>query len=284
MKTISNIRELRSLVAEWRRQQQKIAFVPTMGNLHDGHLTLIKEAKKRAEHVVVSIFVNPMQFNDANDLANYPRTEQQDSAALRDLDVDILFLPTVETIYPTGIDQQTRVEVPEISTLYCGSSRPGHFLGVTTVVTKLFNLVNPDIAVFGEKDFQQLFIIRRMVEELCMDVEIVGIPTVREESGLAMSSRNNYLNNEQHQVAPVVYQSLSWLKHELEQGNTNFEALEDEVRTRFDDAGLTSDYVHILNSKTLKQAQPGDAELVIIAAAWCGKARLIDNITVEVSR
>ncbi len=281
MQTIEQISILRQTINEWKKQGQTVGFVPTMGNLHEGHLSLVEEAKKRADKVVVSIFVNPMQFGQNEDLDKYPRTMQADSKALIQAGVDLLFTPTPETIYPKGLDKQTWVEVPELSDLYCGDSRPGHFRGVTTVVNKLFNLVQPDIACFGEKDFQQLALIRTMVEDLSMPIEIVGIATVREGSGLAKSSRNGYLSESEKQQASVIYQNLIQLKDQLNQGNKNFAQLIIQSKQSLTQAGLKPDYVWILDSHTLKPATSDTQSIVILIAAFLGSTRLIDNMLVE---
>lgn len=282
MQTISDISALRAELKQWRLQGKRIAFVPTMGNLHQGHLSLFEEAKKRADKVVVSIFVNPMQFDNANDLDAYPRTVEQDSKKLVEMQTDLLFLPSRQTIYPKELDNQTFVEVPDLSDQFCGDSRPGHFRGVTTVVNKLFNLVEPDVAIFGEKDFQQLFIIRHMVVDLCMNVEIIGAPTKRETSGLAMSSRNGYLDDTQLQQAAVIYQALTAAKAKLQQGDNDFAAISKAATEQIVAAGLTEDFFHIQNADTLADAKVGDKNLVILVAAYLGKARLIDNMAFSV--
>lgn len=278
MQTVREIPELRAQLKQWRMAGERIAFVPTMGNLHQGHLSLFEEAKKRADKVVVSIFVNPMQFDNPDDLNAYPKTIEQDSIKLQEMQTDLLFLPSRETIYPKNLNNQTIVEVPDLSDQFCGDSRPGHFRGVTTVVNKLFNLVEPDVAIFGQKDYQQLFIIRHMVTDLCMNVEIIGAPTKREASGLAMSSRNGYLDSSQLIQATVIYQALEEAKATLQQGNTDFAAVGKAATKRITDAGLGEDFFHIQNADTLADAQAGDKHLVILVAAYLGKARLIDNM------
>ncbi len=278
MQTVTEISTLRAQLKAWRMEGKRIAFVPTMGNLHQGHLSLFEEAKKRGDKVVVSIFVNPMQFDNANDLESYPRTIEQDSEKLKEMQTDLLFLPSRQTIYPKELDNQTFVEVPDLSDLFCGHSRPGHFRGVTTVVNKLFNLVEPDVAIFGQKDFQQLFLIRHMVTDLCMNVEIIGAPTKRETSGLAMSSRNGYLDAAQIKQATVIYQALTAAKAKLLQGDKNFTAISQAATAQIVAAGLKEDFFHIQNADTLADAQPDDKNLVILVAAFLGKARLIDNL------
>jgi pantoate--beta-alanine ligase len=259
-----------------------VAFVPTMGNLHAGHLSLVKEAHKIADRVVTSIFVNPMQFGAGEDFENYPRTFEHDSEMLINEGTDLLFAPPVELMYPKPQADQTRVEVPGLSELLCGACRPGHFVGVATVVCKLFNMVQPDIAVFGKKDYQQLMVIRRMVEDLAMPVTIVGVETMRESDGLAMSSRNGYLSAEERALAPLLYRTLSDLAARLGDGEDDFYRLEEEAAAELDGGGFRTDYVAIRRAEDLLDPAAGESELVILAAANLGKARLIDNI--EVSR
>ncbi|WP_026376496.1 pantoate--beta-alanine ligase [Aestuariibacter salexigens] len=280
MQTISDILTLREKRREWQLKGQKIAFVPTMGNLHDGHLKLVKEAKRHAEIVVVSIFVNPLQFGPDEDLDAYPRTLEQDKQALVELGVDVLFTPSVSAIYPRGLEQQTFVEVPGISYMICGASRPGHFRGVATIVCKLFNMVQPNLAFFGEKDFQQLQVIRAMVTDLSMNVQVFGVPTEREHDGLAMSSRNNYLSDEERQIAPVLYQCLRTLADNIELGRRDFSALISEQKNVLSDAGFKPDYLEIRAVDSLLHPGHEETELVVLGAAFLGKTRLIDNIRV----
>ena len=281
MQTTSEIRSLRSQVKAWRQAGLSVAFVPTMGNLHEGHFSLVDKAKTLADKVVVSIFVNPMQFGANEDLDAYPRTLQQDQHGLSERGADYLFTPTVETIYPNGLGSQSYVDVPEVSMGYCGGSRPGHFRGVATVVTKLFNLVQPDFACFGEKDFQQLQVIKTMVRDLSMPVEVVGVPTKRDVSGLALSSRNGYLSDEQKQQATVLFSTLNWVKEQLEDGNKDFADLEQRAKERIAGTGLVVDYFNIAERNTLRRAEQQDGELVILAAAFVGKVRLIDNLPLD---
>jgi pantoate--beta-alanine ligase len=279
MKTVSDIAELKVQIKQWRQAGQTIAFVPTMGNLHQGHSSLVEVAGKRADKVVVSIFINPMQFDNQEDLAIYPRTVEDDSNVLEAMNTDLLFLPTPQTIYPKGLENQTFVEVPLLSALFCGNSRPGHFRGVTTVVNKLFNLVEPDIAIFGEKDFQQLLLIRHMVKDLFMNVQVIGAPTKRDPSGLAMSSRNNYLTTRQReQQAPIIYQTLTQTCQQIKAGNKDFASLELAATKQINDAGLSTDFFSIQNADDLSDANVDDKKLVILVAAFLGKARLIDNM------
>lgn len=281
MKTVSTIHELREQISQWRKAGLTIGFVPTMGNLHEGHISLITEAKKHADKIVASIFVNPMQFGANEDIDSYPRTLADDQAKLVAEGTDLLFTPTPEIVYPKGLDKQSFVEVPNVSEGYCGESRPGHFRGVSTVVCKLFNLVQPDIACFGLKDYQQVQVIQTMVEDLSMPIEIIPVPTKREESGLAMSSRNNYLTAQEKAIAPTLNQQMRWLAERIKQSprqDTDFIGLAKQAANKIDESGMKTDYIHVCHARTLNPASDDDNELVILAAAHCGKARLIDNI------
>ncbi|MCV2885656.1 pantoate--beta-alanine ligase [Aestuariibacter sp. AA17] len=280
MQIVKDILSLRETRRQWQIDGKVIAFVPTMGNLHQGHLTLVKEAKKYADIVVVSIFVNPLQFGPDEDLDAYPRTLQQDADALDALGVDVLFTPQAKDIYPRGLEQQTFVEVPGISYMICGASRPGHFRGVATIVCKLFNMVQPNIAFFGEKDFQQLQVIKAMVTDLSMNLNVVGVPTVREEDGLAMSSRNGYLSAEERQRAPILYQVLNTLADQLELGRRDYSKLISEASETLSNAGYKVDYIEVRAASTLLHPGHEDQELVILGAAFLGKTRLIDNLQV----
>ncbi len=280
MKEFKTVAELRAHLDRERRAGFRIGFVPTMGNLHDGHLALVREAAERSDRVVVSIFVNPLQFGAGEDLGAYPRTPREDREKLRAAGVDCLFIPGAEEVYPVPLEAHTAVEVPGLSDLLCGASRPGHFRGVTTVVAKLLNMVQADVAVFGEKDFQQLAIIRQMARDLCFPVEIVGLPTVREADGLAMSSRNNYLTEPERKKAPVLYQVLQEAARRLRAHDADFRAIEAESSQSLENAGFRTDYLSVRRHGDLLEAEPGDKALVIMAAAWMGRARLIDNVTV----
>ncbi|WP_426369268.1 pantoate--beta-alanine ligase [Pseudocolwellia sp. HL-MZ7] len=277
MKTVDNINDLRQIVSEWRQQGLKVGFVPTMGNLHAGHISLVTEAHKHADKIVASIFINPMQFGANEDVDNYPRTMEADQQKLAAEGTDLLFTPTPEIIYPKGLDKQTFVEVPTVSEGYCGESRPGHFRGVSTIVCKLFNLVQPDIACFGLKDYQQVQVIETMVEDLSMPIKIIPVETIREDSGLALSSRNGYLTEEELKIAPALSQNIQWLAKELKNGN-DFIGLAKTAALYINNAGLKTDYIHVCNAKTLQPASEDDTDIVILAAAYCGKARLIDNL------
>jgi pantoate--beta-alanine ligase len=282
MQIIEQISNLRGEINLWRQQGLKIAFVPTMGNLHQGHMTLVEKAKLVADKVVASIFVNPMQFGVNEDISNYPRTMAADQEQLITAGCDLLFTPTPAIIYPKGLGQQSYVEVPNVSQNYCGESRPGHFRGVTTVVCKLFNLVQPDVACFGLKDYQQVQVIQTMVEDLSMPIEIIAVETVREASGLALSSRNNYLNKEEKNIAPALSKNLKWLAQAI-RSNDDFVGLAQKAARNINMAGMKTDYIHICHARTLQPASKDDKELVILAAAHCGKARLIDNLQVTLA-
>jgi len=280
MHIVEDLNGLRGQVRTWRAAGERIGCVPTMGNLHEGHLTLVREARRLAPRVVATIFVNPLQFGPTEDLAAYPRTPEQDQAGLAAAGCDLLFAPTVATMYPGAQQTQTRVEVPGISDLLCGASRPGHFIGVATVVCKLFNMVQPDLALFGEKDFQQLLIIRRMAADLAMPVEVLGVPTVREPDGLAMSSRNGYLTSGERAQAPALYRTLSVAAEALVAGRP-VPQVETEAAAALAVAGLRPDYVSVRRAADLGEPTAADRELVVLAAAYLGRARLIDNLRVS---
>jgi pantoate--beta-alanine ligase len=277
MKMIEQLEQLR-IATQLAKQLGRVAFVPTMGNLHDGHLTLMREARKHAQTVICSIFVNPMQFGANEDLDKYPRTLDADIAALESAGVDLLYFPSIDTMYPKPLSDQTKVEVRVISDLYCGTSRPGHFVGVATVVAKLFNMVQPDVALFGTKDFQQLAVIRRMVADLAMPIEIIGVPTVRDADGLAMSSRNQYLTTEQRAIAPMIYAELKQLAETLSQDLSQLEQQSADSQRRLAEAGFEPDYLHVLDAETLLPLTNQSQQGVILIAAKLGAARLIDNI------
>ncbi len=281
MQLVHEIAPLRAALRKLRsRGAGRMAFVPTMGALHAGHLALLKTARQHADAVVVSIFVNPLQFGAGEDFSRYPRDTARDAALLQSVGADLLFLPSEAMLFPNGQAAQTRVAVPELSDLLCGAVRPGHFVGVTTIVAKLFNLLQPDVAVFGEKDFQQLTIIRRMVADLNFNLEVVGQPTEREADGLAMSSRNAYLSAEERARAPLLYSTLKLMAEQIHLGRTDFERLEAEGRASLLASGLVPDYVAIRRVEDLgTPVSPLDA-LVILVAARMGQTRLIDNIRV----
>lgn len=279
MRIIESIADLQQTVHRWRQLGERIAFVPTMGNLHAGHIHLVKTAQAQATRVIVSIFVNPTQFGPNEDFDSYPRTLAEDLQKLRDSATDALFVPTTALMY--GESASTEITVRGLSDRHCGASRPGHFSGVATVVAKLFNLVQPDSAFFGEKDFQQLAIIRKMVEDLNMPVTIQDVPTVREADGLAMSSRNGYLTATQRQVAPQLYRCLCAAKADILAGGRNYAAIETACEQSLTVAGFEPDYITICRASDLQPASIGDRNLVILAAARLGKPRLIDNVVVN---
>ncbi|MBK8162657.1 MAG: pantoate--beta-alanine ligase [Gammaproteobacteria bacterium] len=273
--------EIEDVTGSWRRAGERIAFVPTMGNLHAGHLELVRAARQIAVRVVVSIFVNPLQFNDGDDLAAYPRTPEEDRSLLRTAGVDALFMPDAAAVYPRGMEAATRIEVPGLSSILCGEFRPGHFSGVATVVAALFNLVRPDAAVFGEKDYQQLLVIRRLVEDLHFPLEIVGVATVREADGLAYSSRNRYLSPPERRQAPELYRVLCGVRDGILEGGRDYPVLAESARRRLESAGFQPEYLGVRRAGDLAPAGPADRALRVLAAVRLGKARLIDNIAVE---
>lgn len=279
MEHSERLADLRGRLNDWRAAGARIALVPTMGNLHEGHLTLVREARERADRVVATIFVNPLQFGPGEDLDAYPRTLDADRRQLAAAGCDLLFTPGVAEMYPRGQSAQTCVEVPGLSDILCGATRPGHFRGVATVVCKLLNMVQPDVALFGEKDFQQLLVIRRMVEDLCIPVEIIGIGTVREPDGLAKSSRNGYLTAEERSRAPALQQALGLAAERLRSGESPATA-EREALAALDAAGLRPDYVSVRNAADLRPAGDADRDLIVLGAAYLGRARLIDNLRV----
>lgn len=278
MDTVTTIAAVRERVSRWHSEGQRVAFVPTMGNLHPGHISLIELARKRGDRFIASIFVNPMQFGPNEDYAHYPRTPRKDEEMLAAAGCDLMFMPDVAEIYPRGFEHDTRVAVPELSGILDGEFRPGHFDGVSTIVAKLFNIVTPDIAVFGEKDFQQLAIIRRMVKDLCIPIEIIGAPTVREPDGLAMSSRNQYLTEDERKVAPQLYQALTRAVKRIERGETDFGVIERDELEGLRKHGFRPDYFTVRDAKTLVPPAADARHLVVLVAARLGKARLIDNL------
>lgn len=277
MQQITSIKALKAIVKLWHQQDETIALVPTMGNLHAGHIKLVKEAKKKADKVIVSIFVNPIQFCPGEDFANYPKTEVEDKKKLTAIAIDLLFLPTVDEIYYQQ-STTTIVSALELSKLHCGASRPGHFDGVATIVTKLFNMTQPDIAVFGVKDFQQLLIIRNMVKDLNMAVKIMAVATEREADGLAMSSRNNYLTKDERIKAAKIYQSLCLAHKAVLAKKLSLRDIEQQQQTYLQTVGFKLDYFSICRQDNLHKAQESDTELIILLAAKLGTTRLIDNI------
>ncbi|HBC7969634.1 TPA: pantoate--beta-alanine ligase [Escherichia coli] len=283
MLIIETLPLLRQQIRRLRMEGKRVALVPTMGNLHDGHMKLVDEAKARADVVVVSIFVNPMQFDRPEDLARYPRTLREDCEKLNKRKVDLVFAPSVKEIYPNGTETHTYVDVPGLSTMLEGASRPGHFRGVSTIVSKLFNLVQPDIACFGEKDFQQLALIRKMVADMGFDIEIVGVPIMRAKDGLALSSRNGYLTAEQRKIAPGLYKVLSSIADKLQAGERDLDEIIAIAGQELNEKGFRADDIQIRDADTLLEVSENSKRAVILVAAWLGDARLIDNKMVELA-
>ncbi|EEX9155914.1 pantoate--beta-alanine ligase [Escherichia coli] len=283
MLIIETLPLLRQQIRRLRMEGKRVALVPTMGNLHDGHMKLVDEAKARADVVVVSIFVNPMQFDRPEDLARYPRTLQEDCEKLNKRKVDLVFAPSVKEIYPNGTETHTYVDVPGLSTMLEGASRPGHFRGVSTIVSKLFNLVQPDIACFGEKDFQQLALIRKMVADMGFDIETVGVPIMRAKDGLALSSRNGYLTAEQRKIAPGLYKVLSSIADKLQAGERDLDEIITIAGQELNEKGFRADDIQIRDADTLLEVSETSKRAVILVAAWLGDARLIDNKMVELA-
>lgn len=278
MNTVKNLQQLRAAISRARSEGKRIAFVPTMGNLHAGHIALIQHATERADFVVASIFVNPLQFGANEDLDSYPRTLAADQSKLLEAGCNLLFTPDAQEMYPQGMAQQTIVSVPGVSAGLCGGSRPGHFDGVATIVCKLFNMVQPDIALFGEKDFQQLAVIRKMVADLNIPVHIFGVPIVRDHDGLALSSRNGYLSAQQRAVAPALQQGLQALKAQIKNGRRDYATLFEQFKTDLQAAGFRLDYVELRDALSLQPATMDSTQLVLLAAAYLGSTRLIDNL------
>ncbi|EAT0822492.1 pantoate--beta-alanine ligase [Salmonella enterica] len=284
MLIIETLPLLRQHIRRLRQEGKRVALVPTMGNLHDGHMKLVDEAKARADMVIVSIFVNPMQFDRPDDLVRYPRTLQEDCEKLNKRKVDYVFAPAVEEIYPQGLEGQTYVDVPGLSTMLEGASRPGHFRGVSTIVSKLFNLIQPDIACFGEKDFQQLALIRKMVADMSYDIEIVGVPIIRAKDGLALSSRNAYLTAEQRKIAPGIYNVMNSIAEKLIAGNRELQEIIAIAEQELNEKGFRADDIQIRDADTLQELTETSKRAVILAAAWLGQARLIDNQSVTLAQ
>jgi len=293
MVVIEPVQSLRQQIQAWRSQDASIAFVPTMGNLHQGHLALVETAQRCADKVVVSIFVNPLQFAPGTDFESYPRTLKQDIAQLESRAVDLLFCPSVLDIYPQGMEASTKVIVPGLSDILCGAFRPGHFAGVTTVVSKLFNMVQPDIAVFGEKDYQQLLIIRRMVEDLIYPVQIVGMETVRESNGLAMSSRNQYLSETEREAASILNLTITDVASRVietimqpDADRRDYCDIEQQAMQHLQEKGFRPEYLKVCYADDLSDASPVtgiERSIRVLVAAWMGKARLIDNTPVNLT-
>jgi pantoate--beta-alanine ligase len=283
MVIVETVLALRTVVDRARSENKKVALVATMGNLHEGHIALIDVAKQNADFVVATIFVNPLQFGPTEDLANYPRTPVADQDKLKGAGCDLLFLPSVTEMYPDGFEVQAIVSVPKVSQGLCGAARPGHFDGMATIVNKMFNIVQPDVAVFGEKDYQQLAVIRSMVRNLNIPIKILGAPTVRASDGLALSSRNGYLNDQERAAAPILYQCLKEVALSLQNGYLNVEQLLDENRKRITSSGFQLEYLEIRNAQDLSVTSETHGHLVVLVAARLGKTRLIDNVVVRIN-
>ncbi len=282
MKVVHSKEDLGEQIAEWRHNGEHVALVPTMGSLHNGHLSLVERAREHAERVVVSIFVNPTQFGEGEDYDKYPRTLEMDKRRLKTTGTDLIFAPDVETVYPFGTENATVVSVPGLTENFCGASRPGHFDGVTSVVARFFAIVQPDVAVFGQKDYQQQLVIRYMAEDMSLPISIITAETVREDDGLAMSSRNAYLSDKERSVAPVLYRTLSKIGEELQNGRRNFDELESQAEKELSHAGFKVDYFAIRRAQNLEVPDRDCDELVVLTAARLGSTRLIDNIVVTV--
>jgi pantoate--beta-alanine ligase len=283
MQTYTDVPALKEQIKQYKLDGRKISFVPTMGNLHEGHLSLVRKARELADVVIVSIFVNPMQFDRVDDLNNYPRTLDDDLSKLESEGVDLVFTPTPEIIYPQGTEQQTFVEVPGISHILEGASRPGHFRGVATIVAKLFHLVEPDIACFGEKDYQQLAVIRQMVSDLSFNIEVTGVPTIRELDGLAMSSRNNLLTLDERQRAPVLARTMRWISSAIRGGRDDFDSIIEDASDQLRAADLQPDEIFIRDAHTLLPVTEESKQAVILMSAFLGKVRLIDNQVLDIN-
>ncbi|MGK0298366.1 MAG: pantoate--beta-alanine ligase [Gammaproteobacteria bacterium] len=281
MNIVNELSGLRNKIAEWKKQGHTIALVPTMGNLHDGHLSLLEKAKILSDKTVVSIFVNPIQFGTGEDYESYPSTITTDKSKLESNQVDLLFTPDLEELYPSGVDVDTRVNIPILSSILCGQFRPDHFSGVATVVSKLLINVTPDYAMFGEKDYQQLMIIQRMVSDLCIPTKIIGMPIIRDDDGLAMSSRNAYLTEEQRKLAPMIYQTLQLAADKLKNRTDNHSTIEQQGFQALENAGFTPEYFSVRRTGDLGVPNGDESDLSILLAAWLGTARLIDNIKIK---
>ena len=281
METVFDHAGLHRVITEWKAEGETIAFVPTMGNLHLGHFSLLERAHELADKTIVSIFVNPIQFGKGEDYESYPSTLEQDSVRLADNNLDLLFAPDLNQLYPAGVETDTRIVIPELSNILCGRFRPGHFSGVATAVAKLFINTQPDFALFGEKDYQQLLVIRRMATDLCMPLEIIGMPIIREADGLAMSSRNAYLDIKERNKAPLIYKTLQAAEQRLTRAPNQISAIEAEGMTALEAAGFKPEYFSIRRSEDLAEPDVHDLRLSILTAAWLGTARLIDNIQIK---
>jgi pantoate--beta-alanine ligase len=282
MQTVTRIATVRDAVRTWRRENLRVALVPTMGNLHRGHVRLVAEAQDHADRVVVSVFVNPLQFGPNEDFNSYPRTLEQDTELLTRAGASLMFAPAANEMYPVGYENATRVDVPDLGSILCGAFRPGHFTGVATVVTKLFHIVAPDVAVFGEKDYQQLIVVRRLVADLCLPIEVLAGRTVRDHDGLALSSRNGYLSPAERKVAPGLYESLKAAAQRIEKGDRDYEAVQTSGMQALERAGFRAEYFAVREASDLAPPRADSRDLVVLAAARIGKARLIDNLRARI--
>lgn len=280
MKVLSDIDEIRGLCQKWRKNGETISFVPTMGCLHEGHLSLVNKARSLADHVVVSIFVNPLQFGEVDDFLNYPSTLEDDICILESLCVDVVFNPESKYFYPEGENAVQKIELGEITSILEGAHRPGHFAGVATVVKRLFDIIEPNTAIFGEKDFQQLMVIKQLVRVFSLDIEIIGMTTLRESDGLAMSSRNLRLSTTEREIAPEIFRQLELIKRALEAGESNFTHLEERACKNLESVGFIPEYFSITESETLLPVKKLAGSMVILAAAKLGEIRLIDNLKI----
>jgi pantoate--beta-alanine ligase len=283
MKVVESVRDLQDQIKQARAQGKKVGFVPTMGSLHQGHMMLVDQAVKDCDFVVCSIFINPLQFNDIDDLGRYPKSFDADRKLLIERHCDLLFFPSFDEMYPHGQDAQSTVSVPVVSEGLCGDSRPGHFDGMATVVMKLFHMVAPDVTFFGEKDFQQLAVIRKMIGDLNLPFEAIGVATCREDNGLAMSSRNHLLSPEEKAKASNIYRILTDISDAIKSGKRNFLELCENGNTELAGLGFEPDYLEVRNADTLAPALESDKDLVVLVAAILGKARLIDNLRIKLS-
>lgn len=277
----SSVAEIRQYAQHWKDNTQSIAFIPTMGNLHQGHLSLIEKGQSLCDRTICSIFVNPMQFGANEDFNHYPRTLTRDIERLEAIGCDLVYMPTASELYPNGLDHISQVSVTDLTDDYEAAHRPGHFTGVATIVLKLFNIVKPDISVFGKKDYQQYQVIRKMVRDLDLEVEIIGQETTRESNGLATSSRNQYLSEANKSLAAMINQTLQSTAGEILQGAREFNTLEQQATDQLNKAGFNTDYFSICNAQTLKPANPTDRKLVILVTARLGETRLLDNIEID---
>jgi len=281
MNQANSVSELRQYIQHWKDHQQSIAFIPTMGNLHQGHLSLIEKGQSLCDKSICSIFVNPMQFGPNEDFNHYPRTLAQDIELLESVDCDLVYLPTASELYPQGLEGISQIIVTDLTDSFEGAHRPGHFTGVATIVAKLFNIVRPDISVFGKKDYQQYCVIKKMTQDLNLDVEIIGQETSREPSGLATSSRNRYLNEEQKSRAALIYQTLQEASDKIVRGEKDFASVEKQATDKLNQAGFDTDYFNVCNAGTLKPATTEDKKLVILVTTRLGDTRLLDNIEID---